>query len=167
MESSRSVWNMKIHSLKLWDKRQNLTQFKVYHPELQLYSRKLHKVWKKRSSWPIVGLIPKLTMLITARKRGLGQGNSFRSVCQEFCPRGGGADKETALARRPPGKETLSKETPQARRPPKQGDPPGKETPPRQGDPAGNTRTGTVNVRAVRILLECIHQETTFWYRYR
>ena len=27
--------------------------------------------------------------LITARKRSLGQGNSFRSVCQEFCPQGG------------------------------------------------------------------------------
>ena len=28
------------------------------------------------------------TFLITARKRSLGQGNIFRSVCQEFCPRG-------------------------------------------------------------------------------
>ena len=28
--------------------------------------------------------------IITARKRSLGQGNIFRSVCQEFCPRGGG-----------------------------------------------------------------------------
>ena len=27
---------------------------------------------------------------ITARKRSLGQGNIFRSMCQEFCPRGGG-----------------------------------------------------------------------------
>ena len=27
--------------------------------------------------------------LITARKRSLGQGNIFRSVCQEFCSRGG------------------------------------------------------------------------------
>ena len=26
----------------------------------------------------------------TARKRSLGQGNIFRSVCQEFCPQGGG-----------------------------------------------------------------------------
>ena len=26
---------------------------------------------------------------ITARKRSLGQGNIFRSVCQEFCPQGG------------------------------------------------------------------------------
>ena len=25
----------------------------------------------------------------TARKRSLGQGNIFRSVCQEFCPQGG------------------------------------------------------------------------------
>ena len=27
--------------------------------------------------------------IITGRKRSLGQGNIFRSVCQEFCPRGG------------------------------------------------------------------------------
>ena len=29
--------------------------------------------------------------IFTARKRSLGQGNIFRSVCQEFCPHGGGA----------------------------------------------------------------------------
>ena len=29
--------------------------------------------------------------VITARKRSLGQGNIFRSVCQEFCPQGGSA----------------------------------------------------------------------------
>ena len=28
-------------------------------------------------------------LIITSRKRGLGQGNIFRSVCQEFCPQGG------------------------------------------------------------------------------
>ena len=33
----------------------------------------------------------KIFGLITARKRSLGQGNIFRSVCQEFCPRGGHA----------------------------------------------------------------------------
>ena len=27
--------------------------------------------------------------VITAHKRSLGQGNIFRSVCQEFCPQGG------------------------------------------------------------------------------
>ena len=27
---------------------------------------------------------------IIASKRSLGQGNIFRSVCQEFCPQGGG-----------------------------------------------------------------------------
>ena len=30
-----------------------------------------------------------LSYLFTARKQSLGQGNIFRSVCQEFCPRGG------------------------------------------------------------------------------
>ena len=28
--------------------------------------------------------------IFTARKRSLGQGNIFRSVCQEFCPQGEG-----------------------------------------------------------------------------
>ena len=28
-------------------------------------------------------------LLFTARKRSLGQGNIFTSVCQEFCPQGG------------------------------------------------------------------------------
>ena len=34
--------------------------------------------------------MPLKTLVVTARKRSLGQGNIFRSVCQEFCPRGGG-----------------------------------------------------------------------------
>ena len=33
--------------------------------------------------------IPLECFLVTARKRSLGQGNIFRSVCQEFCPQGG------------------------------------------------------------------------------
>ena len=28
-------------------------------------------------------------MIITTRKQSLGQGNIFRSVCQDFCPQGG------------------------------------------------------------------------------
>ena len=39
--------------------------------------------------------------LITARKRSLGQGNIFRSVCQEFCPQGGGGG--SASPGTPPG----------------------------------------------------------------
>ena len=31
----------------------------------------------------------RLMIFITARKRRLGQGKIFRSVCQEFCPQGG------------------------------------------------------------------------------
>ena len=30
-----------------------------------------------------------MTLFVTARKRTLGQGNIFRSVCQEFCPQWG------------------------------------------------------------------------------
>ena len=33
--------------------------------------------------------LPDVSLLITARKRSLGQGNIFTSVCQEFCSQGG------------------------------------------------------------------------------
>ena len=85
--------------------------------------------------------------IFTARKRSLGQGNIFASVCQEFFSQGRSAPLHAVippfpLARQmPPGKETppgkadpSSKERPLTRRPParqtpKQGDSPGKETP--------------------------------------
>ena len=35
--------------------------------------------------------------LVTARKRSLGQGNIFRSVCQEFCPQGGSASVNVGI----------------------------------------------------------------------
>ena len=45
----------------------------------------------KINSSLIVVLIPvKYVIIITARKRSLGQGNIFRSMCQEFCPGGEG-----------------------------------------------------------------------------
>ena len=37
-----------------------------------------------------------IIVIITARKRSLGQGNIFRSVCQEFCSQGGGAGEYLA-----------------------------------------------------------------------
>ena len=67
-------------------------------------------------------------LLFTAHKQSLGQGNIFRSVCQEFCSRGGGGLPQCMLGYPPPGQ------------------PP----PPTQcmlGD--------TANKRAVCILLEC------------
>ena len=36
-------------------------------------------------------------IIFTAHKQSLGQGNIFRSVCQEFCPQGGG-DIPTCIA---------------------------------------------------------------------
>ena len=78
-------------------------------------------------------------LIITARKRSLGQGNIFRSVCQEFCPPGGGS----TWAGTPP-----SRYTPRTRYPPGRY-PPGTRCTPRAGTPPGNKR-------AVCILLECI-----------
>ena len=116
---------------------------------------------------------PDPNSLITARKRSLGQGNIFSSMCQEFCPRGGGllqcmlgyhppwqADTPPA-SRHPSGKENPpGKADPPARRPPLwQGRPPGKETPPSAQCMLGDT----VNKRAVCILLECNLVSSSFW----
>ena len=59
--------------------------------------------------------------MITARKRSLGQGNTFSSVCQEFCSQGGGS----TWADTPPGQVP----------PPMQVHPPGRYTPPGQDPP--------------------------------
>ena len=37
-----------------------------------------------------ISILLKGNAMFTARKRSLGQGNIFRSVCQEFCPQWGG-----------------------------------------------------------------------------
>ena len=54
---------------------------------------------------------------ITARKRSLGQGNIFSSVCQEFCPRGG--LPQCMLGYHLPGPDSPPpNQTPQTRHPP-------------------------------------------------
>ena len=70
-------------------------------------------------------------MFITARKRSLGQGNIFTSMCQEFCSQGVGVVCTIACWDTTPGKaDPLGKETPWQGR-----NPPGKETTPWQGRP--------------------------------
>ena len=73
-------------------------------------------------------------LVFTARKRSLGQGNIFSSVCQEYSVHRGGLP-QCMLGYHPPGADT-----------PPTRHPPGPSTPP-LGD--------TVNKRAVCILLEC------------
>ena len=46
----------------------------------------------------VIVIICAVVFVFTARKRSLGQGNIFRSVCQEFCPRGGGGGIPACLA---------------------------------------------------------------------
>ena len=85
-----------------------------------------------------VVLWTRVMRLIKARKRSLGQGNIFSSVCQEFCPRG--ALPQCMQGYHPPGPGT-----PQTRHPPRT-----RHLPPEQcmlGD--------TFNEWAVGILLEC------------
>ena len=59
-------------------------------------SDKLHQYWiniifSKPGKLCYVKLKLMSKFIFTARKRSLGQGNIFRSVCQEFCPQGGSA----------------------------------------------------------------------------
>ena len=110
----------------------------------------------------------------------LGQGNIFTSVCQEFCPQGGGGVCLSACWDIPPGADTPPPPRP-GRPPPDQADPPTADTPPleqtnhpprtRQTPPSsrhttppprtrqtppGSRLQHTVYERPVRILLECI-----------
>ena len=73
-----------------------------------------------------------LCALVTARKRSLGQGNIFSSVCQEFCSLGGSASVHVGIPP-PPGADT-----------PPEADLPWEQTPPctlhagRYGQQAGS-----------------------------
>ena len=68
------------------------------------------------------------TLVFTARKRSLGQGNIFSSVCQEFCSQGGGLP-QCMLGYHPP----------RSRHPPPNQAPPWTKHPPagRYGQQAG------------------------------
>ena len=99
--------------------------------------------------------IPLECFLVTARKRSLGQGNIFRSVCQEFCSQGGvclsacwdththpgsrhppiadtpAPRANTPWEQTPPGADTpLGADTPQSKHPPGSKHPPQEQTPP-------------------------------------
>ena len=122
-------------------------------------------------------------IIFTARKGSLGQGNIFRSVCQEFCSQGGNTWAARPGSGTPPGTR-YTPHPPRTRHTPRdQVHPPGPGTPrdqvhpqgpgtPRPGTPPGpgtlpppdQVHTpqeqcmlgDTGNKRAVRILLECI-----------
>ena len=81
-----------------------------------------------------------ITFTFTALKRSLGQGNIFRSVCHEFCPRGGGSASVHAgipppRPGTPPGPGTPPNQTPPRPGTPQEQDPPGPGTPPRSRTP--------------------------------
>ena len=94
---------------------------------------------------------------ITARKRSLGQGNIFSSVCQEFCSQGGGGSASVHAGIPPPPRSRL----PPDQAPPPEQTPPGsrhtprEQTPPEQTPPTQRMLGDTVNKLAVCILLEC------------
>ena len=75
------------------------------------------------------------TLLPAATK--LGQGNIFTSVCQEFCPQGGGCLPQCMLVYTPPGAETPgTRQTLRTRQTP----PRTRQTPPPGADPPGPGR---------------------------
>ena len=79
----------------------------------------------------------KVTLLPAATK--LGQGNIFTSVCQEFCPRGGGEGVCLSACWDTPS--TPPPDQP-GRPPPDQADPPGtRQTPPRSRRPPRTRQT--------------------------
>ena len=67
-----------------------------------------------------------MLFIITARKRSLGQGNIFSSVCQEFCSQEGSTWVGTPPRQVHP---SLGRYTPQAGTAPRQVHPPGRYTP--------------------------------------
>ena len=83
-----------------------------------------------------------INKLVTARKRSLGQGNIFSSMCQEFCSQEGGGSAsvhagippplpgaDTPQSRHPPDQASPRTDTPQTRHPPWTRYPP-EQTPP-------------------------------------
>ena len=84
-----------------------------------------------------IGLAIHHSYIVTTRKRSLGQGNIFRSVCQEFCSQGGFC--LSTCWDTPPGTRH----------------PPGPGTPQKQTPLAQSMLGDTVNKQVVCILLEC------------
>ena len=124
--------------------------------------------------------MPLNTLVVTARTRSLGQGNIFRSVCQEFCPQGEGVCLSACwdttplqdqvppwdhapiphLDQVPPGTRhpspTWTGHPPDQAPPSPDQAPPWTRHPPRTRHPPEQSMPGdTVNERAVRILLKC------------
>ena len=104
-----------------------------------------------------------LCLLPAATK--LGQGNIFTSVCQEFCPQGGGSASVHAGIPPPQEQTPPPEQTPLREQTPPTGirHPQGADTPPqgqapwsRPPPPPESRLRHTVNERPVRILLECI-----------
>ena len=97
------------------------------------------------------------TKLLLQPAMKLGQGNIFRSMCQEFCPRGD-VWADTPLGRHP------SRQTPPRSRHPSIANTP-RSRHPLEPDPLEQCTLGdTVNKQVVRILLDCI-LVSTLWTR--
>ena len=98
--------------------------------------------------------------IFTARKRSLGQGNIFSSMCQEFCSPGGGGvvppgqvhpqagtplDRSSPQTGTPPSQvHPLARYTPLAGTSPQAGNPPGQVHPP-AGTPPARYPSGQVH----------------------
>ena len=91
-------------------------------------------------------------MIITTRKRSLGKGNIFSSLCQEFCTQWGSASVHAGIqpprTRHPPGADTLPDQTPPRPDPLGPGTPPQTRYPPNQAPlDLAPPRSGTPQTR--------------------
>ena len=91
-------------------------------------------LYKTKTRGPSTSLMRhrfQMWFIITAHKRSLGQGNIFRSVCQEFCPQGGGSASVHAGILPPPEQgPPRDQAPPQIRHPPRPGTPLDQTPPP-------------------------------------
>ena len=97
------------------------------------------------------------------------KGNVFTSVCQEFCPWGGGVhpQADTPLGRHPPDRHPRA-DTPQANTPLGRHNP-GRHPPLQAYIPRQTPPRKMATAVVVRILLECIlfsYPNTKFWNNY-
>ena len=141
--------------------------FKLVHYEAHVYSQQVGRCYpagmlsslrilcsKKSTRNCFLLLSFACWMLITARKRSLGQGDIFSSVCHELCKQGGSVSVHAGIHPPPeantPGSSHPRPDSPQEQNLPETGHPREKSSPPSAQCMLGDT----VNKRAVCILLE-------------
>ena len=99
-KTPEKVWGIppkywKSPKISLDKKKKYLWKFaKVMFSQVSCLSRGEGRAWQERRPLQrAVRILLECILVITARKRSLGQGNIFSSVCQEFCTQWGGGSQ--------------------------------------------------------------------------